>query len=35
MELSYKFKGSLLGLRKFLAIESPVKTMKYTFYFMF
>ena len=27
------FKGALSGLRQFLAIESPVKTMKNAFYF--
>ena len=28
------FKGPLLGLRRFLATESPLKVMKNTFYFM-
>ena len=27
------FKGALSGLRQFLATESPLKTMKYAFYF--
>ena len=27
------FKGALSGLRQFLATESPLKMMKYAFYF--
>ena len=32
-EKSLKFRGALLGLRQFLATESPEKMMKNTFYF--
>ena len=28
-----KFKGALLGLRQFLATDSPLNMMKYGFYF--
>ena len=31
--ISNQFKGALSGLRKFLAIESPLKIMKNIFYF--
>ena len=31
--LNVGFKGALLDLRKFLAIESPLKMMKNAFYF--
>ena len=30
---NHKFKGALSGLRQFLATESPLKMMKYAFYF--
>ena len=32
-ELTRNIKGDLLGLRQFLAIESPLKIMKNVFYF--